>query len=147
MTIVRFEVVVWRIVSRVEIEHLDVLIVLTSEQMSSIWEYYFATILDVQVFVLLDWVFKDVHHTDFVEEANYNLETGRMKGYTAGIVLEDLIDFQFEFRVVIFPDFNSLIAWACRYQVLLDTDIHSIDRSRMEGMYEILIDSFDVFVV
>lgn len=36
VTIVRFEVVVWRIVSRVEIEHLDVLIVLTSEQMSSI---------------------------------------------------------------------------------------------------------------
>ena len=91
MTIVLLEVVVWRVVRRVEVKDLNVLDVLAGKQVATIGENDLSTSLNVQVLVANYLVRKDVHHADLVVEADYDLETGRVECHTAGFFLEHLI--------------------------------------------------------
>jgi len=92
VTIVRLEVIVWRVVRRVEVEDLNVLDVLARKQVATIGENDLSTSFNVQVLVAYDLVRKDVHHADLVVEADYDLETGRVEGHTAGVFPEQLVD-------------------------------------------------------
>ena len=148
MTIVLLEVVVWRVVRRVEVKDLNVLDVLAGKQVATIGENDLSTSLNVQVLVANYLVRKDVHHADLVVEADYDLETGRVECHTAGFFLEHLVYLQFEAHGgTIAPDFHSLVTGARRDQVLFYADIHAGDGARVEWVHQVLVHCLNVLVV
>ena len=144
----RLERVVHRVLRRVEAVDVDEVDEHASKKMATVREHNLSTLLDRQVLVLLNRVGEDVHHPNSIEESNDNLETCRMESHAHGIILELLVNLQFEAeRRAVTPYLDSLIGRASCYQVFLDTDVHSGDGSRMERMDEVLVERFDVFII
>ena len=104
----RLEGVIYRVLSRVEIVDVDEVDEHAGEKVATVGENNLSTLFDRQVLVLLNCICKHVHHSNSIEEANDNLETCRMEGYAHGIILELLVDLQFEAkRGAITPNLNS----------------------------------------
>ena len=104
------ECVVDGVLSRVEVVHVDKVDIHTGEEVTSITEDNLSALFDRDVLILLDRVGKHIHHPDSVVETNYNLEASWMESHTNGIVLELLIDLEFEaHRRAIGPDFDGFV--------------------------------------
>lgn len=58
----------------IEFVHPNFLIILTSEQVASVCKNDFATLFDLQAFVFDELVVEDVHHSDFVAEADNQVQ-------------------------------------------------------------------------
>lgn len=110
MAIVCLEVVMRRVVGRVEVKDLDVLDMLASKEVATVGEHYLAALLDVQVLVLLDGVSEDIHHADLVVEAHHDLEARWVERHAAGLILERLINLKLEvMRGTVAPNFYGFV--------------------------------------
>jgi len=93
---VGFENVLRGILCRVELVDVDESGELAGEKVATVGENDLTTLLDRQVFVLLDGVLEDVHHPDSVEETDYDLEASGVESHTEGVISELLINLKFE---------------------------------------------------
>ena len=120
--------VLWWTSGREEIVNMDEVYKHASEKMATVRENDFATLLDLNVFVLKNFSLEDIHHSDAIKEAHDYLESSWMERYRHGVILELLVNHQLKAeRWTVTPDLDGLIGGARRYQVFLNTDIHAGD--------------------
>ena len=135
--------VLGRVLRRVEVVDVDKVDEHASKKMAAVGEDNLTTCLDGYILILLNSIGEDIHHPDTIEEADNDLEACWMEGDTHGIILELLIDLQFEAkRWAVTPDLHSLVRGAGGNQILLNAHIHTGDRPRVERMHQILVGSF-----
>lgn len=134
-----------------ELVHNDGGRFLAGKEVTAMGEFDFSAppnLINFLVCFLLHSVSKHVHHTNFVEKADNDLETARVESNAERFFGELLVDFQSETHCGrIAPQFNSLILRACHNKILLDANIHSLDGSRVERMYQIVICGLHIFVI
>ena len=130
---------VW--ISRVEIEHLYVFAILAGEEMSTVCEFYLVGALDVDTVVFLKLFLEDVEHSDGVGETNYHVEAWRVHGDWEGLLFELLHDLRFQsvLMLAIVPYTDGAITRASSQNSLLETDIHTKDRMRVEATNKVVV--------
>ena len=84
--------VLWRTSGREEIVNMDEVYKHASKKMATVRENDFATLLDLNVFVLKNFSLEDIHHSDAIKEAHDYLESGWMERYRHGVILELLVN-------------------------------------------------------
>lgn len=104
------EGVVYWILRSVEVVDMNEVHEHAGEKVTTIGEDNLTALLDWQILVLLDRVCKDIHHSNPIKEANNNLETCRVERNAHGIILELLVDLEFESkRWTIAPNLDCLV--------------------------------------
>jgi hypothetical protein len=93
--------------------------------------------LNGDFFVGLERFGEDIHHSDLVSESNNYVETRRMECYTISFILEYFTNFQC-FSIVI-PNSDCFVNAASRNQILLHTNIQSMDLSRVIRINKVFI--------
>jgi hypothetical protein len=87
-----FELPFFRSGPRVEIVNLDHVLVLASEKVASMGELDFLTLLNINLFILVQSVLKDVHEGDMGVKAYYKVKTTGMQGKGVALVLFFMVD-------------------------------------------------------
>lgn len=98
-------------------------------------------------------VVKEVHDPDRVLEADDDMQSRGVEGQAHGRLLELLAEFLLEvvFAVLVRPDAHGSVCAASREQLLLDTDVKTVDLLRVERRNQVMIvllrvGSFKVYV-
>lgn len=134
----RFVDHVLSILAGVELVDIDVALRSTGEEMTTVGESYFSATLDGDRLVGLETLLENVHHANSVGETDDQMEAGWVESHTVGLVVEELANLKLGWVEVV-PNADRLIDGAGSHKVLLDTDVHSLDSSGVEGEDEVLV--------
>ena len=129
------------VLSSVELVYIDVTLRSTSKEMTTIGESNLSATLDSNVMEWLKALLEHIHHSHSVGETNNDMESRRMESNTVGLVVVRSADLKSWGLILslIVPNSHSLIDRASSNQVLLDTDIHALDSSRVKWVDKVLI--------
>lgn len=108
--------------------------------MTTMGELNFTRLFDSELFVCLQALLEQVHHSDSLVETDDHVEARGMESHTVGLILELLIDFQIETILShVRPHFNGAIDGARRDERLLDASVHAVDLAGVEGKHEVRV--------
>lgn len=92
-TVMLFKHIIDRVLSRIEFEHTNVVIVLACKQVTPIREHNLTAVLNVaDVFIWYHFLAKDVHQANSIRKTRYYVETRWVKCNTECFVVKRLID-------------------------------------------------------
>jgi hypothetical protein len=92
LSYVSFVVELWWAFSCVKLVNADIVLISACEQMTSIRKSNLSAALDWDFLEGLQALLEYVHHSDFVCEADYDMEARGMESQTEGFILECLTD-------------------------------------------------------
>ena len=118
------------ILTSVELVDVDVTLRSTGEEMTSIGESYLSTSLNSNMMEWLEALLEHIHHSDSISESNNDVESRRMESNTISFIVVRGTNLKsWSLVLLVVPDSHGLVDRASGNQVLLDTNIHTLDGS------------------
>lgn len=111
--------------SRVELVHPDLFVVLAGKKVTTVREYDFAALLNWQLLVHHELLVQDVHQADIVAEANHKVQARGMERNCVRLhILRRVAQLRLEHVCCsVRPQAHGSVRRACRDQLLLDANI------------------------
>lgn len=115
----------WAVFTRVELVNMDVSLMSTSKEVTTVGELDLSASLDLDLMVHFQTLLEDIHHSDSVSETDDNMESRWVEGNTVGFILESLTDLKLRWIVV--PYSHSLVDRASGNKIFLDAHVHALN--------------------